>query len=287
MRHLDSLLDLAPSVDFFLIDMWGVLWDGTALYDGVLDMLTRLKQTGKGVAILSNSTQLGYLASETYRARGLVTGEHVDDFITSGDLCFEQVRNGLFQKLTATEAYRFAVVGTPNPSLFGAIADREVSDVQNADVLYISGCPSSCSLNDFVPQLQTALDKKIPAVCANPDYTCIIGGRECPANGALAKWYEDHGGVVHWIGKPYPEIYRYALERTGFDPSKTVMVGDTPRTDIAGGQVAGIQTVLITGTGVTAKALDNNQALETVLAGVQPDYILDTFAAYPKGENHV
>ena len=36
-----------------------------------------------------------------------------------------------------------------------------------------------------------------------------------PAPGAIASLYEEMGGKVEWIGKPYPEIYRAALALIG------------------------------------------------------------------------
>ncbi len=283
MKQISSILDLAAQTDSFLIDMWGVLWDGAQFYPGALNMLADLKKQGKGIAILSNATALGHLAAESNRKRGLIPGVHTDIFITSGDLCFENIQKGLMNRLSGKDDYQYAIVGTANPQLFAGLADRETGNIADADVLYISGCGSALTIDEFVPQLQQALDKKIPAFCANPDYSCMIGGVEHPANGALGKWYEDHGGAVHWMGKPYPEIYRYALQRTGFSADSCLMIGDTIRTDIEGGKSAGIQTVLLTATGITAQAIENGKSLKSILraSDVQPDYLLDAFGSRP------
>ncbi len=281
MQRINSLLALAPKTDSFLIDMWGVLWDGQQFYPGALNMLAELKKAGKGIAILSNTTQLGHLAAESNKKRGLIPGVHTDMFITSGDLCFENIQKGLMTRLAGKEDYRYAVIGAANPQLFAGFEDRETTDIAQADVVYLSGCGKALTIDEFVPQLQQSLDRKLPTFCANPDYSCMIGGVEHPANGALGKWYEERGGTVLWMGKPYTEIYRYALGRTGFDADRTLMIGDTLRTDIEGGKSAGIQTVLLTGTGITAKAIENGQKLEAILkaSNIEPDYVLDTFAS--------
>ena len=55
------------------------------------------------------------------------------------------------------------------------------------------------------------------------------------------------------------------------------MVGDTLRTDIMGGHNAGMRTVLITGTGMTADDLKSGKTIAELTAEnkVVPDYLLD------------
>ena len=47
------------------------------------------------------------------------------------------------------------------------------------------------------------------------------------------------------IGKPQPEMALLAMERTGFSPEQTVLLGDRLYTDIACGVNAGIDTVFV------------------------------------------
>lgn len=44
--------------------------------------------------------------------------------------------------------------------------------------------------------------------------------------------------------KPHPKIFEYALNVMGTSPEETVFIGDNPVADIAGGQAAGMLTVL-------------------------------------------
>ena len=47
------------------------------------------------------------------------------------------------------------------------------------------------------------------------------------------------------IGKPEPKMVYLALERTGFTPQETVVIGDRLYTDIACGVNAGVDTVFV------------------------------------------
>ncbi len=47
------------------------------------------------------------------------------------------------------------------------------------------------------------------------------------------------------VGKPLPEIVLETLKIMGFEISDSVMVGDNPRSDIAGGNAVGMTTILV------------------------------------------
>ena len=64
--------------------------------------------------------------------------------------------------------------------------------------------------------------------------------------GIVAADYESNGGQLTKIGKPFPEIFTEGLLALGNpDASRTLMIGDSPQHDIAGGQNVGCQTLLI------------------------------------------
>ena len=49
--------------------------------------------------------------------------------------------------------------------------------------------------------------------------------------------------------KPHPEIFEYALLKTGAVKKESIMIGDTPEVDILGARVAGIDQVYVNHTG--------------------------------------
>ena len=57
MVFIDSISDIASDHDLFLLDMWGVMHDGSNPYDGVLETVQKLKEKGKEMIILSNSSK--------------------------------------------------------------------------------------------------------------------------------------------------------------------------------------------------------------------------------------
>jgi putative hydrolase of the HAD superfamily len=49
--------------------------------------------------------------------------------------------------------------------------------------------------------------------------------------------------------KPHPEIFEYALAKTGAEKKESIMIGDTPEVDILGARNAGIDQVFVNHTG--------------------------------------
>ena len=89
--------------------------------------------------------------------------------------------------------------------------------------------------------------------------------------------YAELGGKVEWIGKPYKEIYRAALDLVG-NPrlDRVVGIGDSIEHDIVGAKNAGIASALVR-SGILA---DLDQAgLEALYRrrGARPDHVLSRF----------
>ena len=72
------------------------------------------------------------------------------------------------------------------------------------------------------------------------------------------------------IGKPETTFFETALARAGYPRSNTIMIGDSPQTDIAGAAGAGLRTLQVrTGNGVSSS-----------LNGC--DWLLDSIADLPQ-----
>src|SRR2546430_281543 len=55
IRVINGMRELAPEYDGFILDLWGVVHDGTAPFPGVLDCMQRLMAAGKRLVLLSNA----------------------------------------------------------------------------------------------------------------------------------------------------------------------------------------------------------------------------------------
>src|SRR5579875_1889202 len=92
---LDSLDPLLAEADAFLLDQFGTLHDGIALYPGVAAAMARLKAAGKHLVILSNSGKRSAQNIARLAAIGLPPGTY-DGFLSSGEVAWQTIaRRGL------------------------------------------------------------------------------------------------------------------------------------------------------------------------------------------------
>lgn len=89
-----------------------------------------------------------------------------------------------------------------------------------------------------------------PLICisGSRDYLGIYLGHEDMYIGErsiVAAIEHATGSKAVIVGKPLPEIVEATVKILGFKVSDSVMVGDNPRSDIAGGNAAGMTTILV------------------------------------------
>ncbi len=287
-RLVDGLAALAVRYDGFLLDQFGVLHDGTAVYAGVVDCLEALQATGKRVIILSNSGTRRD-ANITRLTRLGIPAELYEDFVTSGEvtravlsepppeLCPAGRAEGRLRCLPLLD-------GPAERAILEGLAVTEVTDIATADFLLLASFGQTPPPRDaFAKLFSEVQDRDLTLVCANPDVTGFRPEGLIPAPGAFAADYEAAGGKVIYIGKPHPLIYRHALDKLAPLPaSRIVAVGDSLAHDIAGAQGVGLAAALVI-EGIHHEDLGNpadGAAFDSRLAALErqhharPDYLL-------------
>jgi phosphoglycolate phosphatase-like HAD superfamily hydrolase len=82
---------VAKDYDIFLLDMWGVMHDGSRPYEGVIDTVKKLKEAGKEMIILSNSSKRQEKSLKMLAKLGFDPINDFSQVITSGDVSSYQV----------------------------------------------------------------------------------------------------------------------------------------------------------------------------------------------------
>ncbi len=247
-RRIAGLREIVERYDLFLLDQYGVLHDGRAVFPGVLDCLGRLRERGRSIAMISNSGK----RSGANRARLARLGfeeSSFDALLTSGEVCHRLLQRRLASGALSPGARCLVVSRDGDLSPLDGLAISVTQDPDEADFLLISGIePERIAFDDYLSRLSPLAARGVPCFCANPDQRMYADGEVAPGAGALAQAYADRGGEVTWVGKPHPEIFRFALsELAGGDPSRAVMIGDSPTHDVAGARSVGMAAVFVTG----------------------------------------
>lgn len=282
--QIAGLAGLAGRYDAFILDLWGVLHDGVTAYPAAMAALRELRASAKRVGILSNGPRRA--ASVAQRSAELgITPDLYDVIHSSGEeawLLLAQRRNSLVADLGH---HCLPIVPPKDRSLLNGL-DLDLTDnPARADFVLLSGTdrPEE-TVADYEAQLQAVRKYRLPMICANPDLEVVRGGVREICAGAIAARYEAIGGEVRYFGKPHPEVYDRCLRALGSPPPRrTLAVGDSLRTDIAGAARAGIDSLFIIG-GIHGAELTADGHFDSALfaslcrqRGVSPTYLMDRF----------
>ncbi len=272
---LGGISEIAEDYDLFLVDQFGVLHDGQNPYSGAIQVLEALKVRGKTVVLLSNSGKRS--APNTERLRGLGFPETLYDlFVTSGEVAWHQLSG----EIGEGRVRRCLLLsrGGDRSAIEGLNLDL-VEDGAEADIVLISGSEGrAIGLERYRDLIRPSAERGIPCLCSNPDKVMITPAGLDFGAGRIAEVYEQLGGQVTWIGKPFPAMYRFALERCGLPAgAKAIGIGDSVEHDIAGAAGIGAATLLIKG-GILADADENEMTALFRKHSATPDFLLESFA---------
>lgn len=286
-KFCQGISDISDSYMGFIIDQWGVLHDGETLFPGVVDCLKELKERKKTVVLLSNSTGRAEFNKDKLRDMGLGPALY-SRIITPGETIYQglkEQKDGVFNKI-GRKCYVFSRRG--DLSMLQDTGVEAVDNIDEADFVLITGMDYPAkTLQDYEALIRKAIQRRLKAVCPNPDSLSMIGPSLLTGPSLLARRYEDSGGIVHYIGKPFPLIFREVidfLKTKDIYPAQTVMLGDTMAHDVIGANAAGIDTCLFK-SGLHAANFNQNltprevnAALKNLMAvynNVMPIYLVD------------
>jgi len=268
LREIKGVREIAADYDGFVLDLWGVVHDGVKPYPGVLDCLAAMLDAGKRVALLSNAPRRADDIVRRITAIGVPQGLY-HEVMSSGEEAWQFLkhRNDPF----------YAGLGR---KCLHICSDRDLEIRIGLDLDYVERAEAAefilntgpagwdDTIEDYAPMLATARQRRLKMVCANPDLMVNHGAKLALCAGALAVHYEEIGGEVRWHGKPYPSVYQSCLRLLGVtDRRRVLAIGDSLRTDIAGANGAGLDSLLIAGQGIHREEFAPNGNLDHARIG--------------------
>jgi HAD superfamily hydrolase (TIGR01459 family) len=263
---------LAKNYDGFIVDLWGVVHDGIKLYPGVVDCLTQLRAAEKKVVFLSNAPRRAAAIGRALAAMGIPPDLYTG-IMSSGEAVFLALRDRNEPDFAGLGDKIFHLGPTRDRDVFDTLPLVEVASPAAADFMLNTGPDDYLGPDDpsiYEPVLTESRAAGLPMICANPDLEVIRDGKRIICAGILAEWYADRGGTVIMRGKPDPAIYAPTLALLGTAKSRTVAIGDSLRTDMAGAKAAGIDACWVL-SGVDVSAAD------AAAAGITPVAVCQRF----------
>lgn len=244
-------------VKLFLLDMDGTIYLDNDLFEGVTDFLAYIKRIGgKYIFLTNNSSKSVDKYIEKLGSLGICAA--ADDFLTSTNATALYLKKKTYQKIyalgTASFKEQLQAAGLP-------ITDKLEDDI---DCLCM-GFDTELTFR----KLEDAcilLGRNVDYIATNPDWVCPTWYGYVPDCGSVSEMlYRATQRRPIFIGKPEPAMALLAMEKTGFSPQETALIGDRLYTDIACGVNARICSIFVlSGEGTMAD-------LET--SDVKPDFI--------------
>jgi HAD superfamily hydrolase (TIGR01459 family) len=284
IERCENIAPLAARFDGFLIDIWGVIHDGRRPFPGVLDALARLRAAGRRSVLLSNSSRPAAQLQVMLDQMG-VGPDLYDSIVSSGEACKVALERMQHPTLTG-KARRCLYIGDAyDHEWLAPLGVEIVTDPDAAEFLLLTSIEEFTQpIDAYLPTLLSALDRKLPLLCANPDRKVLIAGTLRMGSGTLADLYEDLEGTVLWFGKPHAAVYDLACERLRALGATTICaIGDALETDVLGAHRMDIPAALVPAGGVHRAELalqfgglpgDAEMAAAIGRHGVAPQFLL-------------
>ncbi|MDI4666702.1 TIGR01459 family HAD-type hydrolase [Xanthobacter autotrophicus] len=268
----------AGQYDLILCDVWGVLHNGVAAFPSACDALTRMRAGGATVVLVSNAPRPHRFVMEMLDGLGVPRTAY-DAIITSGDVTREMLA-------ARTGARTYHLGPGRDLGLFEGL-DLVLTDLAEADLVVVTGLfhDEVETPDDYVETIAAMKARDLPLICANPDLVVERGEKLIFCSGAIAKAYEEVGGKAVWCGKPYRPIYDTAFAHAevirggAIDRARVLGIGDALRTDIAGANDAGFDSLFISG-GIHAQEL---KSVDGAIPDTESLAELFTGHAHPRG----
>lgn len=280
---LDGIAEWSSRYEVILCDIWGVLHDGLHAHRAAADALNRFRQRGGTVVLVSNAPRPAASVVPHLDHLG-VPRDAWDGIVTSGDVTRAV--------LEGEDAPYFWLGPERDFPLFEGLAAPRV-EFEAARTLVCTGLlhDERETPEDYRDLLGRARERGMRFVCANPDLVVERGGELVYCAGALAEAYAELGGEVVFAGKPHRPIYESALaiaaslRKRETELARVLAVGDALRTDVAGAEGLGCDSLFVARgihtheIGIAALALDHGLLSAFLSAAeVHPTAAIDKLA---------
>ena len=274
-RPSERLIDLLDECDALILDGFGVINVGANLIDGIEEVLEEAQRRGITVVVLTNgASHPSAITAQKYANWGLpLTAEQV---VSSRDACIE------FLKQSQQTGQLLTSCMATTPLDF----ENELRIKVSTDEAEIWAVAEGCVLlgtTSWTAQQQAQLELFLSRpgkqlYVANPDISAphLDGFSLEPGFFAACAMQKTPVNPI-WLGKPHAPAFELAIKQVNkcagriIDRHRIIMVGDSPHTDILGGNAAGLRTALITSYGLL-----RDHASERVLQKIDiwPDFLV-------------
>jgi 4-nitrophenyl phosphatase len=211
------------------------------------------------VVVSNNATKTAVDYQKRLAEQGVHTPE--DRILTAGAATASFLRNEL------SAGANLYVIGEPAlTEMLGRAGFTLLEDASRSAEAVVVGGDSTLTY-DKLKHAALLLQRGARLVGTNPDLLCPTEEGLVPEAGATLAALEAATGIAPTvIGKPAQPLFDHAVRVLGTPRAGTAILGDRLETDIRGGQLAGLRTVLVT------SGIDDERTVRD--KGIEPDLVV-------------
>lgn len=269
-RKIKYISRINEEFDTIICGVNGVMLYGEEMLSSSVDALVKLYQSGKNICIASNSSLRVLDLYELLKRKGIPM-KIFSSMITAGEIAHFYLKNNT----SLGNAYYNLAQHASNVAQ--DLPYRAVDSLVMADFIVAETDDCGFLSEKYYPQLEQALQLRLPLLCIGNDVTVISSGESRINAGAVAEQYAMMGGKIISFGKPDVRIASYLTEDMAeFDVKRCLVVGDCMSTDIRMGNNFGARTLFLT-KGVHQLHDNVEKQLEELSEhyGLQVDYYME------------
>ena len=229
---------LSP-LKLYLFDMDGTLYLGDRLYGFTIELLNKLKSSGKKYLFMTNNSSKSVEDYVKKLAKLGITATR-EDFITSSQATayyLHKYHEGQTLYVCGTESLKKELQSE------GFCITTDLTTVQ----CIVMGFDTELTFQKLHDVSYLLLTRpELPYIATNPDLVCPTEFGSVPDCGSVCIGIKNATGkepIV--IGKPSPLMPLLAMERLGIEKKDACVVGDRIYTDVKSGLNAGITGILV------------------------------------------
>lgn len=260
MNYISNIKEISKNYDYFIFDIWGVIHDGSSVYNGALEAIQFLRSENKKICFLSNAPRRAHKIAKVLNDFG-ITSDLYDFIISSGEATYIDLEQNQISGFKNYQKNYLYIGPKKDIDLLDGLEYKLVQNAKDADFAITTGFDKDNStIEEKLPQIIDAKNHNLELICVNPDMIVVKKtGEEMLCAGVIAKYYKQIGGRVVYYGKPFKSVYEISCKLFGenINKSRILAIGDGLETDISGANDFGIDSLLITG-GILSNLIDNN-----------------------------
>lgn len=261
-------------VEYMIIDMDGVLWEGNTPMPGLVAFFETLAQNGIDyILATNNATRTPFEYTQKLARFGVETA--VEKVLNSAEATASYLKQSYPTDTTIFVVGETALCKTiEHQGFLTATTEDAVQALPSRPTVVVAGMDQQICY-DRLATATLLLAAGADFIGTNPDPSFPSERGQVPGAGAIQALLTAASGVrPKIIGKPERAMFDEARRRMGGTTENTIMVGDRLTTDIVGGNAADLKTVMLL-SGISQRS-------DLVDSAVQPDFIFDDIQALAK-----